>query len=99
MKATDLQQITKLCKKNLIKFYCKIPTEKQICEDGASASGKTVDAATKNRRLSCQIKCKYSDGSEDDQNSPDGQMCDDMVGIAPTGVCRDGRCAVGGIGK
>lgn len=83
----------------MIKFYCK-STEKQICEDSAAKSDRTLDEAIKDRPISCKIICKYTDGSQDTQNSPDGQMCDDVVGVAPTGFCRYGSCPIGtGTGK
>ncbi|XP_054724398.1 uncharacterized protein LOC129234424 [Uloborus diversus] len=74
-----------------------VPTEgeKEICAN--NANGRTVENVMKDRPQSCHVVCSYSDGQDETYNSPDGQLCCDMVGVGPTGLCRNGKCALGGI--
>lgn len=67
----------------------------QICQDQAESTGKQIDKAAKDRPRSCRVQCSYTDGTRENLNSPDGQPCEDMVGVGPTGACRDGSCPVG----
>ncbi|KFM60372.1 hypothetical protein X975_20530, partial [Stegodyphus mimosarum] len=69
--------------------------EKQICED--NANGRTVVEVKKDRPLSCHVMCYYDDGSDEMYNSPDNQLCCDMGGVMPTGMCKDGKCPMGGL--
>jgi len=63
--------------------------DRKIAEDNALE--RELKSCTKNRSNSCDIKAKYSDGSEEDLNSPDGRLCCD-IGVVYTGRCKDGKC-------
>ncbi|XP_054718896.1 uncharacterized protein LOC129228254 [Uloborus diversus] len=67
--------------------------EREVCE--RNAGEKEVEDVKKDRPRSCHVVCTYEDGSENTYNSPDGQLCCDMVGVGPTGTCKDGKCDLG----
>jgi len=65
--------------------------EKQIAMD--NANGRELESCTKAMRMGCKLTARYTNGESEEYNSPDGQLCCEMVGVLPTGRCRDGKCA------
>ncbi|GFR21286.1 uncharacterized protein TNCT_573471 [Trichonephila clavata] len=66
----------------------------RLCRE--NANGRKMKLVVKIPLQTCRPMCIYENEKEQ-VNSVDGQLCCDLVGVAPTGICKNGTCLVGGV--
>ncbi|GIY31906.1 uncharacterized protein CDAR_448181 [Caerostris darwini] len=60
------------------------------------ANGRDLQLVYKLPLQTCKPYCRF-DNETTQITSMDGQLCCDLVGVGPTGICKKGTCLVGGI--